>query len=120
MLGQTLGADMVDGFVKGVYELAEVLLVEIQLMLLVGVLAGPLALGDGEEKVLARPRGLDVEEVGAFACRDTPGKDLVVIVIAHALAISASESRHREGRGARRDLYIGPAVMNDGICTARG
>ena len=67
-------------------ELAEVLLVEEQLVLLVAVVARPLAFGDGEEKILSRPGGFDVKEVGAFAGRYAARKDFVVIVVAHALA----------------------------------
>src|SRR5690606_28940121 len=79
---QPLLADVVDGLVERLDELAEVLLVEVERVLPVVRLADALALGDREEVVVAGAGGLDVEEVGALTGGDALAEDLVSVAFA--------------------------------------
>ena len=88
VIRQAFFADVLNHLVEGADELAEVFLIEEELVLFVAAFFDALALGDGDEKVLARARRLDVEKVGAFAGRDSARVDLVAVATAWFLVSS--------------------------------
>src|SRR5690625_801547 len=81
---------MVDGLVQRAHEFAEILLVQEELVLLVARLIDALAFRNREEKVLARPRRLHVDEIRALTCRQAVRIDFVPTLMAGGPTVPTS------------------------------
>ena len=72
-------------------ELAEILLVEENFMLLVPGLRNAFALRNSYEEILARSGRLDIEVIGSFPCGDTPRIDFIAVRIRIYRAILSNQ-----------------------------